>query len=244
MLLLDIGNTNISIAHVRNHKILSCSSLLTNSYYGTFKNVLIENNVENVLVSSVVPKVAYQIRCLCDELNVRFIECGHEIKIPVKNLYDNPQEVGQDRLLNVYAANKLYAKKNIRLIIDLGTALTFDFISKEGAYKGGLIFPGMKLALDSLLKKCALLPNDLELKPTRTLHGKSTIEGINNGIDYGYSFLINGLIEYLKKDDPKMKTLITGGGAKLLIDEICSIDYYDENLSLNGLLELSKEFEI
>lgn len=241
MLLLDIGNTNISIAYVLDKQILEITSLPIEDFIGSFKIILHKYEVRNILASSVVPKIAYQIRSLCDELNISFLECGQEIKIPVENLYDHPQEVGQDRLLNVFAVNTLYEGKDLRLVADLGTALTFDFISPEGAYKGGLIFPGMQLALNSLLDKCALLPNDLELKPTGTLFGKSTIESINNGIDYGYSFLISGLINHVKKEDPKMKTLITGGGSKLLIEDICFIDYYDENLALKGLLELSKQ---
>lgn len=244
MFLLDIGNTNISIGYVVQNSIDEFLTLPIESFEVQFKNLLMEKSIKRVLVSSVVPKVAYKIRSICEEHNIIFYECGKEINIPVKNLYDNPQEVGQDRLLTVYAVNKLYANQDLRLVIDLGTALTFDFISVDGAYKGGLIFPGMRLALKSLLDNCALLPNDLELKPTGTLYGRSTIEGINNGIDFGYSFLIAGLINYLKKEDPHMKTLITGGGSKLLIEDICFIDYYDEKLALKGLLQLSLEFGI
>lgn len=244
MFLMDIGNTNISIAHAIDDRIEEVIILSIDDFEVQLKNLLFEKSIAKVLISSVVPKVAYKIRSICDELNIVFYECGKEIIVPVKNLYDNPHEVGQDRLLTVYAVNAKYKNSDIRLVIDLGTALTFDFISQDGAYNGGLIFPGMRLALKSLLDNCALLPNDLELKPTGTLYGKSTIEGINNGIDFGYSFLIAGLIDYLKRTDPKMKTLITGGGSKLLINDICSIDYYDENLALEGLLNLAFEFKI
>lgn len=241
MLLLDVGNTNIACAYSLNFKIRDYFSLSKKSYKDDLVDLIRERKVKTMLVSSVVPSISRALASLCRKHDVTYYECGKNLDIPVKNLYKNPDEVGQDRLLNVYAINKLYGNKNVRLVIDLGTALTFDFINARGAYNGGLIFPGMRIALDGLLKTCALLPNDLELKPTRTLYAKTTLEGINNGIDYGYSFLIAGMIDYHKNKKGDFTTLVTGGGAKLLIKNICKFDYYDDKLALKGLNELSKE---
>ena len=241
MLLIDVGNTNISCAYSRAGKIVETFCCTKADYKAVLASILEVKGLNAVVVSSVVPVISKGLRSLAKKYNISYYECGRELTIPVKNLYRDPSEVGQDRLLNVYAVNQLYKGKNVRLVIDLGTALTFDFITVAGAYQGGLIFPGMQTALDSLLKTCSLLPDRLKLEPTRTLQAKTTIEGINNGIDYGYSFLIAGMIDHLRKSQDEYKTLVTGGGSKLLIKKICKFEYSDDKLALKGLNQLAKK---
>ena len=241
MLLIDVGNTNLSCAYSVRGKIRKYLTYSKKSYKDEILAFVKEKGITTIFASSVVPSVSKGLRALSKKNKIKYLECATDITIPVKNLYDNPAEVGQDRLLNVYAVNKLYKDSDIRLVIDLGTALTFDFITPRGEYNGGLIFPGMNTSLNGLLSTCALLPDSLKLKPTKTLYAKTTIDGINNGIDYGYSFLISGMIEYLRKKKKHYKTLVTGGGAKLLIKDICKFDYYDDKLTLKGLNELIKE---
>jgi type III pantothenate kinase len=241
MLLIDCGNTTIGCAQsgasgpgtVLEYSHQMCARSL--------KSLLRCRKYRAVLMSSVAPDVSRVIRELCHDAGCKMMECGKEVQIPVVNRYRCPREAGQDRLLNVYAVNRLYKDCDIRLVVDLGTALTFDFITRRGAYNGGLIFPGMRIALDSLLARCAQLPEKVAPGARRTLYSKSTGEGIVNGIDYGYSFLIAGLIEHVKRKDPDMKVLLTGGGGRFLIPSICGFDYYDEHLSLRGLNELARE---
>ena len=241
MLLLDVGNTNISAARSMNGIIVDSFTCSPRVCVERLSDMVDADGAESMLVSSVVPAVSRKLRSFSKKHGIKYYQCGCELTIPVKNLYDDPSEVGMDRLLNVYAVNRLYAGRDVRLVIDLGTALTFDFITKRGAYHGGLIFPGMKIALQGLLDTCALLPDRLELKPTRRLKARNTAECINNGVDYGYSFLISGLIAHIKQKDADLKTLITGGGAEFLIKKICKIDYYDKLLALKGLNELARE---
>jgi len=241
MLLIDCGNTTIGCAvhdeagpvFVRECGHRTCERFL--------KPLIRRQKDGMVLMVSVVPAVSRAIRALCRTAGCRLLECGKEVKIPVVNRYRRPQEAGQDRLLNVYAVNRLYPQSDIRLVVDLGTALTFDFITRRGAFNGGLIFPGMRAALDAVLDRCALLPANIASISTRTICAKSTREGVVNGIDYGYSFLVAGLIEHVKRKDPDMKVLLTGGGGRYLIRALCGIDYYDEHLSLRGLNELARE---
>jgi type III pantothenate kinase len=170
--------------------------------------------------------------------------CGKDLSIPVVNRYARASEVGQDRLLNVYAVAKLYTKDHVRLVIDIGTAVTFDFIGKDGAYEGGLIYPGMRSSLKALLDDCALLPDALDLKKAKTVYAKSTAEGINNGIIFGYSFMIRGMIDHLKSlhRGETFSVLVTGGAGTLLKQEIAGFDVYDNDLALKGLHMLAKEY--
>ena len=241
MLLLDAGNTNIGCGESEAGVLGRIRDLPPRNRERSLGAMIRRQKDRRVLFASVVPEAGRMIRRLCSECGCLPLECGREVRIPVVNRYRRPCEVGQDRLLNVYAVNRLYPESDIRLVVDLGTALTFDFITRRGAYNGGLIFPGMKTALDALLVRCALLPKNLKLAPTRTLYAKSTREGIVNGIDYGYTFLVAGLIAHLRRKDPGLKVLVTGGGAGLLVKSLCRFDHYDEHLSLRGLNELARE---
>lgn len=241
MLLLDIGNTTISCARSDSGKLGKIREFGHYGFEHPAMSMLGRSKDRTVLFASVVPDLSRRVRRLCRDRGCPVLECGREVNIPVVNRYRRPEEVGQDRLLNVYTVNKLYKGCDIRLVVDLGTALTFDFITTRGAYNGGLIFPGMRTALDALTARCALLPKKINSVHTRSLYAKSTGEAIINGIDYGYSFLITGMVEHLKRKDPGMKVLLTGGGGRFLIKSICKYDKYDEHLSLRGLNELARE---
>jgi len=240
-LLIDAGNTNLSCGILSGKKISSKRDF-SHAVLSDLEAFALSNAVTDVLLSSVVPAATKKIAALSKKNGWRFFLCGREVVIPVKNRYRHPAEVGQDRLLNVFAVSRLYSEKNIRLVIDIGTAVTFDFIGKDGAYEGGLIYPGMRSSLKALLDDCALLPDALDLKKAKTIYAKNTADGINNGIIFGYSFMIRGMIDHLKdlhRGEP-FGTLVTGGAGALLKNDIAGFDLYDNDLALKGLSLLAK----
>lgn len=234
-LLIDIGNTNVHFAVSKKKKIIFRNRVKHSEFILSLHRSVKKYSVSKAVICSVVPKFSSNAVKALKKNNVKVLECGKDISIPVKNLYKYPSEVGQDRLLNVYTASRLY--KNVRIVVDLGTALTFDFISKKNEYQGGMIFPGVQLSLNSLLNNCALLPGKVFLRKTNRLKGKTTGECINSGIVFGYSFLIGGIIKYFREKVIKgnFKVVLTGGDSALIHKDIAGIDYIDPDLSLKGL---------
>ncbi len=234
-LLIDAGNTNVHFAVSKRGKIVFRDRVKHAEFILSLSKIVRKYSVSKSVMCSVFPKFSFRAVRALKKSNVKVFECGENISIPVKNLYKFPSEVGQDRLLNVYAVSRLY--KNVRIVVDLGTALTFDFISKRNEYQGGMIFPGVRLSLNSLLNNCALLPGKVLLRRTNSLRGKTTGECINSGIVFGYSFLIGGLIKHFRKNVTKgnFKVVLTGGDSSLIIKSIAGVDYTDTDLSLKGL---------
>ena len=158
---------------------------------------------------------------------------GKDVIAPIKNLYKNPEEVGQDRLVNAVAGRALY--KNGLIIIDFGTAVTFDLITKSGEYAGGIITPGMEISIENLALRAALLPK-IKLQAPASLVGKDTVTSMRSGIFYGYGALCDGLVGKLRERYGKnLKVIATGGHARLVKRFAKCIDVVDEDLTLKGL---------
>ena len=158
---------------------------------------------------------------------------GRDMKVPIRNLYRNKSEVGQDRLVNAYAAKVLYGSPAV--VIDFGTAVTFDVVSKKGDYMGGLIMPGIGISLSSLYEKTALLPR-VELKDAPHIIGKSTVNSIRGGILFGFGAMCDGLVAKYKKVLGKpLRVIATGGNASLIKKYAHSIQILDEDVTLKGL---------
>jgi len=212
LLAIDIGNTNITS--------------------GLFR----EKGRGKILIVSVSPKRLKQVLKLIRKLKLpKPYIIGKDIKVPLKSRY-NKRQIGQDRLVTAYAAAKLYGRPV--LVIDFGTAVTFDIVSKRNEYMGGLILPGIKMSLESLHNKTALLPY-VELKKVKGLIGRSTEDSIRLGMIYGYASLCEGLIRRFKKKFPGLKVVATGGDAGLISQHTEFINNIDNDLSLKGLLFLS-----
>jgi type III pantothenate kinase len=241
-LLIDAGNTNLSCALFDGKRIRATRDI-PHEDLTLLSAFVCDHGVSDVLLSSVVPAATKRIAGFSRKHGWRLRVCGRDLTIPVANRYRRPSEVGQDRLLNVFAVSRVYPDDGIRLVVDIGTAVTFDFIGEDGAYEGGLIYPGMRSSLKALLDDCALLPDALDLKKAKTIYAKSTEEGINNGIIFGYSFMIRGMIEHLRSLASKgtFHTLITGGAGALLKKDIAGYDRYDNDLALKGLACLVRE---
>ena len=163
---------------------------------------------------------------------------GRDIQVPIKNRYKNPKQVGQDRLVGAYGAMKIYGRPLI--VVDLGTAITFDVISPKGEYLGGAIVPGIRLSAESLFLKTALLPH-IEIQAPKHIIGKTTQESILSGLFYGYGSLCRGFIDLISQEiKAKPKVVMTGGHTHLMKKFVSpKIRIIDEDLVFKGIYFLS-----
>ncbi|MCQ9208721.1 MAG: type III pantothenate kinase [Omnitrophica bacterium] len=251
LLAIDIGNTNIKMAIFKGKRILYSWRLVTDkkSSSGQHKKVLKKlflqkkinpAQIKAIIICSVVPKLTLAFKkALAALFNKRPLILGQDIIAPIKNLYKRPQQVGQDRLANAVAAFTRYGGPVI--VVDFGTALTFDVISAKGSYLGGVIVPGMEASLKSLIKNADLLPK-INFKKPKALLGRETIASMQSGIVYGYSFLIEGILAQLKRQlKLKPQVIATGGRASLMADCCQSINKVHNNLTLEGLRQAYKK---
>ncbi len=245
LLAIDVGNSNILLGIFQEDKLLHEWRLLTESEktideYGIlFKNLYMSagltiGDTKDIIISCVVPPLLSTLEELCKKyfhLNPLIVEPGVKTGMPIN--YDNPREVGADRIVNAVAAYERYKKSLI--IVDFGTATTFDCISPEGEYLGGAIAPGIMISTEALFHKASKLPR-IELVKPQTAIGKNTVASMQAGIVYGYVGLIDGIVNRMKeemKDNPVV--MATGGLAKLIAAESENIDEVDELLTLEGL---------
>jgi type III pantothenate kinase len=160
-----------------------------------------------------------------------------DVGMPIR--YDNPKEVGADRIVNSVAAYERY--HTALIVVDFGTATTFDVISKEGAYLGGAIAPGVLISCEALFQKASKLPRiEIFAKPKNVV-AKDTVSSMNVGIVYGYAGLVDGIVKRIKREmGQEMKVIGTGGLAALICKETETIDVVDELLTLEGLMIIFK----
>ena len=254
LLAIDAGNTNIVFAIHDGAELLhkwriSSSSSRTADEYMVWLTQLMNledispKHISGAIIATVVPQALFPLQLLCR----RYFDCtalvigednidlGLEIKLP------NPQEVGADRLVNAVAAQKKYGGPMI--IIDFGTATTFDVIDKAGNYCGGIISPGVNLSVEALHMAAAKLPRVAVEKPGQVI-GTGTVSAIQSGIFWGYVGLVEGLVRRIKKEfiaanpGQKMKVLATGGLAPLFNGEVEDIEVVDQELTTYGLFEI------
>ncbi len=238
--LIDIGNSSIDVGVGSKRGVRFLFKLSASEDSFPWLRQKLGNRGENsyLIFSSVVPSLSKSLRFFLKK-NFLILECGKEVQIPIRNLYYKKKEVGQDRLLNCFAARQLYEKT--RVVVDLGTALTFDFISEAGEYLGGLIVPGASLSRKALLQRAALLPQEVRFRPPKNLIAKTTAGCINAGIYFGYSLMIKGVLDYYRR---KLKndfvSLGCGGDIRYISLKLSSLDYLEPYLSLKGLYLLAK----
>jgi type III pantothenate kinase len=250
LLVIDVGNTSITFGVFNNDNLISSFNFKTNKKSNTerFSLNLVKKFSENSLdpslinasiISSVVPELKVVIdKTIKNITGFEPIEVSHSSKTNMSILYDNPKEVGADRIVNSVAAYSIF-KKSI-IVVDFGTATTFDCISAEGAYLGGAIAPGIKISSDALTLSASKLPR-VNIEKPRNIIGKNTVESMQAGIFYGYVSLVDGMIRYLKKSMQTNPVVIsTGGFSKIISDESEFIKHCDEFLALKGLQILYK----
>ena len=245
ILTLDIGNTNIKTALFQGEEMLNYWRIATNrsmssDEYGILLANLFEYNgrrlsdVSGVSISSVVPSINFTIEHMCrNYLNLAPMMVGPGIKTGINIKYDNPRELGSDRIANAVAAYELYGGPCI--FIDFGTATSFGVVSHKGEFLGGAISPGIKLSAEALVEKAAKLPR-FELQRPDSVIGRNTITNLQSGIVYGHVGLVTYLIHKMKQElgAPQAKVIATGGMA-LLVSGETDIDVLDGVLTLKGL---------
>ncbi|MDP8211861.1 MAG: type III pantothenate kinase [Candidatus Zapsychrus exili] len=238
---IDIGNTSISFADITTKRIVRIFSVDSSLKQKDIEKMICKLNnkysdIDNVYICSVVPKTLKVVKIAIKKiLNINAKVIGADIKVPVKNKYYNKAQVGQDRLVCAYIAKELLGSPVV--IIDFGTAITIDVVSKKGEYEGGLIIPGIRLSAESLFNKAALLPNVEAIKTPKRLIGKNTEESILSGIFFGYGAMCSCLIRSIStqiKASPKV--VVTGGYTKLMKKYLkVKIDKIDNDLIFKGI---------
>ncbi len=240
LLAVDIGNTNINFGLFKAGKLIRRFSIPARSYsFHRLKSGLSGYRPENSVICSVVPKISPLInKDLRALIGVRPYNIGKQIKAPVKNLYRKPRQVGQDRLVNAYAGIVMFGSPLI--IIDFGTAVTFDVVSAQKEYLGGMILPGLNLSLKALYENTALLPR-VRLARPKELIGRDTQGSILSGVVYGFAAMADDLTKRIRgKIGKNAKVIATGGDSEILKKYCRSIDRVDPNLTLKGMYYIYK----
>jgi len=253
LLAIDVGNSQTVCGVFQKNDLLSHWRLKTDrektadELAARFLSLFAMQNIQfkditSVIIASVVPtqQQAWQ------EFSTRYIKCS-PLLVNVDNLQtgitvatDNPAEVGADRIVNAVAAFELYHKSAI--VVDFGTAITFDCISSKGEYQGGAIIPGMNISLDALASRTAKLPRiDISSPPLRAI-GASTVDAIKSGLLFGYGAMVDGIIRKLSAEFPDTPHVIaTGGMAELISGYTEAIQTVDTMLTLKGLYLLHEK---
>ena len=193
--------------------------------------------LDGCIISSVVPQSIFNLRNLARRyLNVEPLVIGDNVDLGIAVRIDKPSEAGSDRLVNAIGAHLVYPGDLI--VIDSGTATTFDVIAADGAFEGGVIAPGINLSLQALHEAAAMLPRIAIQRPDRVI-GKDTVSNMQSGVFWGYVALIEGLVQRIKTEWGNPMTVIgTGGVASLFEGATTSIDRFDPDLTIRGLLEI------
>jgi len=245
LLVIDVGNSNIVLgiydgdSLVRDWRVSTDKSKTTDEYgilvHELFRLAGIDfSRITDIIISSVVPTLTGVL----EKLSLQYFDfkpyvVGPGIKTGMSIHYDNPKEVGADRIVNAVAG---YEKHHTALIIvDFGTATTFDYVNKRGEYCGGAIAPGLMISMEALFQKASKLPR-VEITKPPAIVAKNTVNSMQAGIFYGYVGLVDGIVTRMKgegKENPKV--IATGGLAGLIAPESTTIEEVDEYLTLEGL---------
>ncbi|MDP2682978.1 MAG: type III pantothenate kinase [Deltaproteobacteria bacterium] len=245
LLVIDIGNTNIVIGiydrnRLAHHWRLGTKKARTADEYGimmmgffNFGGIQIDS-IDGAILSCVVPPLTDTFLEMSEVyFKIKPIVVGPGIKTGVPIMTDNPKEVGADRIVNAVAAYEIY--KSAVIVVDFGTAATFDYVSQKGEYLGGAIAPGIGISMDALFQRAAKLPR-VEISKPKNIVGKNTVDSIQSGIFYGYIGLVDGIVERMKKEvGAKTRVVATGGFAGLIAPESRTIEDVNEFLTLDGL---------
>jgi len=246
ILVIDVGNTNIVLGVYKGKQLLHHWRLSTNreatpDEYGVMVFNLFQHagisimQIEGVIVSSVVPPIMHTIETLCkDYIKKTPLIVGPGVKTGLNIRYENPREVGADRICNAIAAIELYGSPII--VVDFGTATTFDFIDAKGDYLGGAIAPGIGISTEALYNHAAKLPR-IDLARPKSTVGRNPVASMQAGIIYGYAGQVDGIVWRMEEEfKVKTKVVATGGLAELIAGESKTIQDVNPMLTLQGLL--------
>ncbi|MDK2823021.1 MAG: type pantothenate kinase [Clostridia bacterium] len=246
LLAFDIGNSNMVIGVYKDKELITYWRIATDKQKTADEYAMLVQNlffyhkvnpqdVTDIIFSSVVPPIIGALEEMARKyFNIKPLIVGPGIKTGVAILYENPREVGADRIVNAVAGFEKYGGPLI--IVDFGTATTFCCISAKGEYLGGSITPGINIATEALFQKTAKLPK-VELITPKKVIAKNTVNAIQSGIIYGYCGLVDGIVKRMKRElgFGDIKVIATGGIAELIAKDTETIDKVDKLLTLEGL---------
>ena len=245
LLVIDIGNTNIVFGVYNEDTLVNHWRLSTSIQKTVDENAILLNSmlrfekikltdIESAIISCVVPPMLIPFEIICRKyIGIRPLVVEPGIKTGMPILYENPQEVGADRIVNAVAGYEKYKKSLI--IVDFGTATTFDYVTSRGEYAGGAIAPGIMISLGALFERASKLPRVELIKP-KSLIGKNTVHAMQSGIIYGYVGLVDGIVSKMKEEVRTNPYVIaTGGLSSFIFKESQTVDEVDEMLTLRGL---------
>ncbi|MEH7463465.1 type III pantothenate kinase [Bacillus thuringiensis] len=245
---LDVGNTNAVLGVFENGKLLQHWRMETDRHktedeYGMLVKQLLEHeginfhDIKGIIISSVVPPIMFALERMCEKyFKIKPLVVGPGIKTGLNIKYENPREVGADRIVNAVAGIQLYGSPLI--IVDFGTATTYCYINENKHYMGGVITPGIMISAEALYSRAAKLPR-IEITRPSSVIGKNTVSAMQAGILYGYVGQVEGIVKRMKEEAKQEPTVIaTGGLAKLIAEESKVIDIVDPFLTLKGLYML------
>ena len=245
---IDVGNTNIKYAVYDKDELkvsfrVSTDFKRTSDEYGEqiigmldIKGIKVEN-IEGGIVSSVVPSLDYTIDKMCEiYLHIQPLHIAPGLKSGLNIRCDDAREVGADRIVNCVSAIVGYGDGTPMIVVDFGTATTFNIISENNEFIGGVIAPGIKGSLDSLVNGTAKLPR-VEIEAPKSIIAKNTVTNMQAGIVFGFAGLVEYIVKRIKKElkAPVVKTIATGGFSNIISKEIEGIDVVDKLLTLKGL---------
>ena len=249
---VDIGNTNMefgvydgetlikSFRLVTRRDITSDEVGLTLRQFLSIYCISVEE-IQDVIISSVVPEVIYSIKnAMRKYLHREPLIVQENIPVPIQNRYANQAEVGADRLVTAYSAYHKYGGNLV--VLDFGTATTFDLVDGQGAYLGGAIFPGIKISLEALATRCSKLPR-VEIAVPESVVGGNTVNAMQAGIVYGYSGAVIHIVRAMEQElGVKLRVVATGGLARIISEQSRVVDIIDRNLLLDGLAAIYQQF--
>ncbi|MEW4286595.1 type III pantothenate kinase [Priestia koreensis] len=242
---LDVGNTNTVLGvykgdELKYHWRIETSRNKTEDEYGMVIKPLLEHvgltfkDIHGIIISSVVPPIMFALERMCQKyFHIKPLVVGPGIKTGLNIKYENPREVGADRIVNAVAGIHLYGSPLI--IVDFGTATTYCYVNEDKQYMGGAIAPGITISTEALYSRAAKLPRIEIARPSHII-GKNTVSAMQAGIVYGYVGQVEGIVSRMKaeaKTEPKV--IATGGLATLVAKESNVIDIVDPFLTLKGL---------
>lgn len=249
LLVIDAGNTNIVFAVYdgeAKQAVWRCRTdgAQTADEYAAFLRQMFAlsdvtfDSIDSAIISSVVPAANYHLQQLCQthfSCHPRMVDYAF-VKDDVRVLLEKPQEVGADRLVNAIAVKAFYRAPAI--VVDFGTATTFDVVESSGAYAGGVIAPGINLSMDALHRAAAKLPR-IDIKKPEKIIGTNTVDAMRSGVYWGYVCLVEGIVRRIAHDmGARPFVLATGGLASLIAGGTDVIDQIDDELTLKGLVRL------
>jgi type III pantothenate kinase len=245
LLAIDVGNTNTVLGLydgkvLVDHWRIGTEREKTADEWGILFRDLFQfdrvslRDIEGIIISSVVPPVLDMLQSMTAKyFHAPSLIVGPEIETGLSVRYDNPSEVGADRIVNAVAAYGRFRTSII--VVDFGTATTFDYISRRGEYLGGAIAPGIGISSEALFQRTSKLPRVEIIRP-KTVIGRNTIQSIQSGIFFGYVGLVDEIVRRMKKETrSEAKVIATGGLASLIAGESETIEEVDEFLTLEGL---------